>query len=147
MWGPLSHGDLPGVLHLLSSNHRLENGICKGCVCLFTILTTQVYYFTDIQDAYRLHGVDVGELEKAATPPPPPPPPPTPAVDFSWGGARSAHPAAALASLRDIQSQEAAVTQRSGRNALHLMMLGVTYISKVQDCQHCMLFESRPYLL
>ncbi|KAL0052945.1 hypothetical protein WJX82_010178 [Trebouxia sp. C0006] len=53
-----------------------------------------------------------GELEKAATPPPPPPPPPTPAAEFSWGAPRHAQSAQNLTSLRDIQTQEAAVTHK-----------------------------------
>ncbi|KAL0037443.1 hypothetical protein WJX79_008419 [Trebouxia sp. C0005] len=54
-----------------------------------------------------------GELEKAATPPPPPPPPPTPAADFSWGAPKHAQSAQSLTSLRDIQTQEAAVTHKA----------------------------------
>ena len=55
-----------------------------------------------------------GELEKAATPPPPPPPPPTPAAEFSWGAPRHALSAQNLTSLRDIQTQKAAVTHKPG---------------------------------
>ncbi len=58
-----------------------------------------------------------GELEKAATPPPPPPPPPTPAAEFSWGAPRHAQSAQNLTSLRDIQTQEAAVTHKPGMNS------------------------------
>ena len=58
-----------------------------------------------------------GELEKAATPPPPPPPPPTPAAEFSWGAPRHAQSAQNLTSLRDIQTQEAAVTHKPGMHS------------------------------
>lgn len=80
-------------------------------------LTARGCNSTDTMAAYHAHGVAVGELEKAATPAPPPPPAPIPAADFSWGGVRSVPPAAGLTSLRDIQSQEAAITQRPGAHA------------------------------
>lgn len=57
--------------------------------------------------------------------------PPPPAADFSWGGARTSQPGAALTSLRDIQSQEAAVAQRPGITAADLPMLGLVFIIRL----------------
>ncbi len=71
--------------------------------------------------------VPAGELEKAATPPPPPPPPPTPAAEFSWGGPRHAQSAQSLTSLRDIQSQEAAVTHKPGMYSTSVSAINMSF--------------------
>lgn len=84
--------------------------------------SVQLYWRAAAHAASHMHAVAVGELEKAATPPPPPPPTPTPPADFSWGGTRSGQPATGLTSLRKIQSQEAAITQRPGVHAHDLLL-------------------------
>ena len=92
------------------------------CMCMKLLPGMQ---HVDLQDADSL-GFDVGELEKA-TPAAPPPPAPTTAADFSWGGARTSQSGPALTSLRDIQSQEAAVTLRPGMLAADQHMLELLY--------------------
>ena len=99
--------------HLVQCFDELDLEAPDSCLQFVSLLLTSNIVMSGLA-ALDNSATTAGELEKAATPPPLPPPPPTPAADFSWGASRPAQSAHSLASLRDIQSQEAAASPWQG---------------------------------